>query len=84
MKSTGIVRGVDYAGRVILPQGLCSNLGIVRGEDALEIFVDGENIVLKKYRPGCVFCGSADELSEFKGEKICISCRRELLNFIEN
>ena len=51
MKSTGIVRGVDYAGRVILPQSICSGLGIKRGEDSLEMFLDGNSLVMKSIIP---------------------------------
>ena len=55
MKSTGIVRRVDELGRIVLPIELRRILDI--GEkDALEIFVEGSSIVLKKYRPTCVFC----------------------------
>ena len=55
MKSTGIVRRVDELGRIVLPIELRRILDI--GEkDALEIFVEGSTIVLKKYRPTCVFC----------------------------
>jgi AbrB family transcriptional regulator, transcriptional pleiotropic regulator of transition state genes len=56
MKSTGIVRKVDELGRVVIPIELRRTLGI--GEkDALEIYVDGERIMLKKYEPACIFCG---------------------------
>lgn len=78
MKSTGIVRGVDYAGRVILPQSICSGLGIKRGEDSLEMFLDGNSLVMKKYNPGCIFCGSMDDLSDYSGVKICRICREKI------
>jgi transcriptional pleiotropic regulator of transition state genes len=56
LKSTGIVRKVDELGRVVIPIELRRTLGI--GEkDALEIYVDGERIMLKKYEPACIFCG---------------------------
>ncbi len=47
MKSTGIVRKVDELGRVVIPIELRRNLDI-EVKDALEIFVDGEHIILKK------------------------------------
>ena len=54
MKSTGIVRRVDELGRIVLPVELRRTLDI--GEkDALEIFVEGSTVVLKKYRPTCIF-----------------------------
>lgn len=77
MKSTGIVRKVDELGRVVIPIELRRTLGI--GEkDALEIYVDGERIVLKKYEPACIFTGNAEDLVYFKGKMISKECVREL------
>jgi AbrB family transcriptional regulator, transcriptional pleiotropic regulator of transition state genes len=77
MKSTGIVRKVDELGRVVIPIELRRTLGI--GEkDALEIYVDGDRIILKKYEPACIFCGQADEIIHFKGKNICPSCIAEM------
>ncbi|WP_201319096.1 AbrB/MazE/SpoVT family DNA-binding domain-containing protein [Paenibacillus sp. EPM92] len=77
MKSTGIVRKVDELGRVVLPIELRRTLGI--GEkDALEIYVDGERIMLKKYEPACIFCGNADNVSHFKGKIVCVLCIGEM------
>lgn len=76
-KSTGIVRKVDELGRVVIPIELRRTLGI--GEkDALEIFVDGERILLKKYEPTCVFTGDSDDLIYFKGKLISKSCLPDL------
>lgn len=77
MKSTGIVRRVDELGRIVLPIELRRTLDI--GEkDALEIFVEGSTIVLKKYRPTCVFCDSTWDVFVFRGKNICPKCLREL------
>ena len=77
MKSTGIVRKVDELGRIVLPIELRRTLDI--GEkDALEIYVEGSAIVLRKYRPTCIFCDSARDISVFKGKNICPRCLREL------
>lgn len=73
VKSTGIVRKVDELGRVVIPIELRRTLQI--GErDALEIYVDGEKIVLKKYQPACIFCGNADGIRTFKEKNICADC----------
>ena len=56
MKATGIVRPVDSLGRVVIPIELRRNLGI-NTDDSLEVFVDGQFIMLKKYAPPCTFCG---------------------------
>lgn len=73
MKSTGIVRKVDELGRVVIPIELRRTLDIEE-KDALEIYVDSDRIVLRKYEPACVFCGSADEIVNFKGKNICQEC----------
>lgn len=73
MKSTGIVRKVDELGRVVIPIELRRTLGI--GEkDALEIYVDGERIMLKKYEPACVFCDNPDDVILFMGKIVCNDC----------
>lgn len=77
MKSTGIVRKVDELGRVVIPIELRRNLDI-NVKDALEIFVDGEQIILKKYAPACIFCGQAKDVTSYKGKNICPACLEEL------
>jgi transcriptional pleiotropic regulator of transition state genes len=77
MKSTGIVRKVDELGRVVLPIELRRTLDIAE-KDALEIYVDGATIILKKYEPACIFCGNAKDVTVYKGKNICPDCMREL------
>lgn len=77
MKSTGIVRKVDELGRIVLPIELRRTLDI-DVKDSLEIYVDGSQIILKKYEPACVFCGNAKDVINFKGKNICRNCLREL------
>ncbi len=77
MKATGIVRPVDALGRIVLPIELRRTLDITT-EDSLEIFTDGQSIVLKKYQPSCVFCGEADNVTMVKGKYICKDCLKEL------
>jgi AbrB family transcriptional regulator, transcriptional pleiotropic regulator of transition state genes len=77
MKSTGIVRKVDELGRIVIPMELRRTLGI--GEkDGLEIFVDENKIILKKYEPACIFCGNAEDTIHFKGRIVCSVCLTEL------
>ncbi len=73
MRSTGIVRKVDELGRVVIPMELRRTLNINDG-DSLEIFVDGDRIVFRKYEPACTFCGSADDVTNFKGKNVCRDC----------
>lgn len=77
MKSTGIVRRVDELGRVVIPIELRRTLDIAE-KDALEIYVDGEQIILKKYEPACIFCGQAKDVVSYKGKNICQKCFAEL------
>ncbi len=77
MKATGVVRKVDELGRIVLPIELRRNLGI-EIKDALEIFVDGDSIILKPYRPCCVFCGEGDDVVHYMGKNVCKNCIKEL------
>ena len=77
MKSTGIIRRVDELGRVVIPMELRNNFKIAE-KDQIEIFVDGSNIVLKKFEPNCTFCGSAKNLADYKGKLICGKCLEQI------
>ena len=79
MKSTGIVRKVDELGRGGIPIELRRTLGIEE-KDALEIYVDQDRIILRKYEPSCacIICGNADNVTKFKGRNICSTCMLEL------
>ncbi|SHK27015.1 transcriptional pleiotropic regulator of transition state genes [Hathewaya proteolytica DSM 3090] len=79
MKSTGVVRRVDELGRIVLPIELRRTLDIEE-RDSLEIYVDGEEIILKKYQPSCIFCGDARDVTNYKGKNICKKCFAELKN----
>lgn len=72
MKSIGIVRKVDELGRIVLPIELRRTLDIAE-RDPLEIYVDGSAIVLRKYRPTCIFCDSSKDVINFKGKNVCPS-----------
>ena len=87
MKSTGIIRRIDELGRLVLPVELrrildiksCKEKGSSNksDSDAVEIFVDGEEIILRKYNPGCHCCGNMNNLVEVMGLKICNECLEE-------
>ena len=77
VKATGIVRRVDELGRIVLPIELRRTLDIAE-KDALEIYVEGSSIILKKYRPSCIFCDGAKDVSVFHGKNVCAKCLREL------
>lgn len=77
MKATGIVRKVDELGRIVLPIELRRTLGI-EIKDPIEIFVDGDLIVLKKYEPACIFCGNAKDVTRIHDKNVCANCIEEL------
>jgi len=77
MKSTGIVRKVDELGRIVLPIELRRTLDIAE-RDALEIFVEGDNVILHKYQPTCIFCDKSKNIVNFKGKNICPDCIKKL------
>ena len=77
MKETGIVRKVDELGRIVLPIELRRTLDIAE-KDALEIYVDGDSIMLKKYAPSCVFCAGTRSVTKYKEKNICEACLRAL------
>ena len=77
MKATGVVRPIDSLGRVVLPIEIRRKMCINNG-DLLEIFVDKENIVLKKYTKSCVFCSSQENIVEFKENYVCKDCLKNI------
>ena len=79
MKATGIVRKVDELGRIVLPIELRRTLN-VHIKDPLEIFVDREYIMMKKYEPACIFCGNAKDVQSIHGKNVCVDCIEELKN----
>lgn len=73
MKSTGIVRKVDELGRIVLPIELRRTLDIAE-KDSLEIYVDEDSIILRKYQPACIFCDNARDIVVYKGKNVCKEC----------
>ena len=77
MKATGIVRKIDSLRRIVMPIEKRDTL-YIKERDPLEIFVDGDSIILKKYAPTCIFCDSTDDLTLYKGKLICPGCINDL------
>ena len=80
MKSTGIVRGVDKMGRVVIPKELRNSLGVKNAEDSFEIFTEDDKIILKKYQPTCVFCDNFADSIEYEGKCVYESRQKRPLN----
>ena len=77
VKSTGIVRKVDELGRIVLPIEMRRTLDIAE-KDSLEIYVEGSSVILKKYKPSCIFCDGTKDITVFKGKNVCPKCLKEL------
>ena len=77
MKSTGMVRKIDELGRIVLPAEIRQSMGI-NVRDALEIFTEGERIILQKYQASCIFCANADNIVYFNDKRICRECLEKL------
>ena len=77
LKSTGIVRNVDELGRIVIPKEMRTKMNI-SSSDPIEIYVEGDKIILQKYEDTCSFCGSGANLISFKGKKICSACISEI------
>lgn len=77
VKSTGIVRKVDELGRIVLPIEMRRTLDIAE-RDALEIYVEGSSVILKKYKPSCIFCNITKDITVFKEKNVCPKCLKAL------
>ena len=78
MRAIGCVRQIDKLGRLVLPSDIRKSLSIVNGVDSVEFFVDNDSVIIKKYRPACVFCKSDENITNFKNQTICKNCLEEL------
>lgn len=81
MKSLGIVRKIDELGRIVLPIETRKRLELASG-DGVEIFVEKDRVILKKYEPSCIFCGEVDDVVNYNDKKICKKCIEELKNAV--
>ena len=83
MKSTGIIRRVDELGRVVIPIEIRNKFQIAE-KDPIEIYVEGSSIILKKFEPNCIFCGSTKDLVEYKDRLVCSKCAENLSQLKES
>ena len=77
MKSTGAVKKIDELGRIVLPKNVRVPMGMNTG-DSVEIFTDGESIILKKFQRSCVFCGESENVVSFGEKRICAACLEKI------
>ena len=72
-KDTGMIRRLDELGRIVIPIEIRNQFNIVE-KDPIEIYVENNSIVLKKFEPNCIFCGKTNDLVEYKQRLICKKC----------
>lgn len=77
MKATGIVRPIDKLGRIVIPKEL-RRIYDLTVDDSVEIFVNDDQIVIKKYQPACIFCNNTDGIVNYEGKSICKSCLQKI------
>ena len=78
MKATGMVRNIDELGRIVVPKEIRTKMDI-NDTDPIEIYVDGDKIILAKYENACSICGIGNsELVNFKKKKLCKNCINEI------
>lgn len=80
MRAIGCVRQIDKLGRLVLPSDIRRMLNIKDGADSVEFFVDDDCVIIKKYRPACIFCNSANNIVTYKNQSVCQSCLDEMKN----
>ena len=78
MEYTGIIRNVDKQGRVVIPNEIRKQLNIDVEKDSVEIFLSGNDIIIRKHRPACFICNTLDEMVRYNGYNICINCIEKL------
>ena len=78
MKPAGIVRKLDQLGRIVLPKSLRKRYQMNEG-DPIEILVQGDLIILERFRPKCIFCSSVDQVTKFKDKYFCSECAIDLV-----
>lgn len=83
MKATGIVRSVDQLGRIVIPKEL-RTINDIKNGDSLEVYTDGDFIMLKKYEPACIFCGEARNVKQFHGKNICAGCLEKAVEVLKS
>ena len=79
MKSTGIVRQIDNLGRIVIPMEVRRTHNIRTG-DPIEIYLDGDAVVLKKFQTSCVLCNSSIDLQPIGDKLICPACARRYMS----
>jgi len=79
MKASAITKKLDELGRLVIPKELRRAIGVKEG-DTLKFELNGNTLILMKFESSCLFCGSSEDLVEFKGKHVCAECQAALIN----
>ena len=77
IKSTNSFTNIDNLGRIVIPKHLRKAYELESG-CAIEFLSQDDTIVLRKYQPGCTFCGNISELTYLEDKCICSQCIEKL------
>lgn len=80
MVASGFVRKLDELGRLVLPIEIRKTF-CINERDPVEIFIDADKIILKKYEPGDIFTGELEDLVEYKGKKFSRSTIEDMAKY---
>ena len=68
---------MDNLGRIVIPIET-RRIFEIDPKDPLEIYVEGDKIILQKYNRACAFCGSKEDVTDFNNKNICKKCISEI------
>ena len=77
------MRVVDELGICVIPIEIRNKFDIAE-KDPIEIYVEGSSIILKKFEPNCIFCGSTKDLVEYKDKLVCSKCADSIIKLKED
>jgi transcriptional pleiotropic regulator of transition state genes len=72
-----MVRRIDSLGRIVIPRELRRTLEIEQ-DTPIEIYMNKNEIILKKLEISCIFCGATDRLITVMGRKLCEQCKSKI------
>lgn len=81
MRATGFVRRVDALGRIVIPKDLRVLHGLTPGA-MIEIYCEGEQIVICRHRNACVLCDGTEDLRECRDRALCGKCVGRTINTV--
>ncbi len=77
MKFTGMSRPVDELGRIVIPKEIRKMLSLTE-HDKVEIYMEGESIILRKFETRCALCGRDGDFLELDGKNVCTDCVKKI------